>query len=62
MRFVILAVFSLTTTIAAILAFPIDQQNDDENEVDFPDYDVFSNLLQIGDKVFGYPRNSTGKK
>ncbi|XP_065205602.1 zinc metalloproteinase nas-13-like isoform X2 [Planococcus citri] len=34
--------------------------DESENEIDNPDYDTFQNLQQLGDKLFGDPKNSSG--
>lgn len=47
--------FVLITVLAAPTYF------DESEEYGFPDYDPFAHLEQIGNKIFGYPKESTGR-
>lgn len=59
--YVFLIEYSILTTVICAPQSEIVQDNASEEESEAPDYDPFAHLEQIGDKVFGHPKLSTGK-
>lgn len=51
---------ALVMTVTTVNCAPI-MFDEEDNEVDNPDYDTFQNLMQLGEKLYGEPKNTTGE-